>query len=101
MHVSDCGLKLTNERLVRLESASETLAALADVIRRANPAWAPGAMRLIIQANDAITDTVAHGLGYKLRFLQRHGGEVPRDLVALFDKYFPAPASAPEKPEAP
>jgi hypothetical protein len=61
MKGSFLGPRLSRRDIVDLNKASQSLAAAAEVIQRANPAWAAGPINAIIVANDIVVRILEKG----------------------------------------
>ncbi len=61
MKGSFLGPRLSRRDIGDLNKASQSLAAAAEVIQRANPAWAAGAINAIIVANDIVVRILEKG----------------------------------------
>ena len=73
MGVHQSGARITMRDVNDLNLASEQLAAAADMIKRANPVWAPATVQLLIEANTTIVRIQHKGARAFARYLEKHG----------------------------
>ena len=79
MKGSFLGPRLSRRDIQELNKASQSLAAAAEVIQRANPAWAAGPINAIIVANDIVVRILERGGRAVERYEARHGTQAPAD----------------------
>jgi len=73
------GARISVRDLQEIDSASNRLAAVAAQVKRANPAWAPAVIELLIEANDVILRIQAKGAGTFARYLEKRGLQSTQD----------------------
>jgi hypothetical protein len=73
MGIHQSAARLSMRDVNDLNQASEQLAALAQMIRRVNPAWCEGAVNLIISVNNTVVRLQEKGATAYARYLERHG----------------------------
>jgi hypothetical protein len=79
MKGSFLGPRLSRRDIQELNRASNSLAAAAEVIQRANPAWAAGAINAIIVANDIVVRILDKGGRAVERFTARIGAQAGQE----------------------
>ena len=69
--------RLNRQDITDLNNASEQLAALAALIKRANPQWCDAAVANLIAVNNTIVRLQNKGAAAIARHLERHGIQEP------------------------
>lgn len=74
------GPRLSRREIRALNDASNSLAAAAETVQRANPAWAAGVINAIIVANNIVVAIVERGGRAVERYNAKHGTKAPQDV---------------------
>lgn len=73
------GPRLSRRMIRELNDASNSLAAAAETIQRANPAWAAGVINSIIVANNIVVGILERGGRAVERYNAKHGPQAGQD----------------------
>lgn len=73
------GPRLSRRDIRALNDASNSLAAAAETIQRANPAWAAGVINSIIVANNIVVGILERGGKAVERYTAKHGAQGAQD----------------------
>lgn len=84
------GPRLSRRDIRALNDASNSLAAAAETIQRANPAWAAGVINSIIVANNIVVAILERGGRAVERYTAKHGTDAPQEVSSE-----PGPAENP------
>src|SRR5574340_55308 len=85
-----------------LAIASAALAAVADAIQRAKPAWGPPCIAMLISANDTLVRLNQKGIAAFRKAAVRFPGKFTPELLAQLDagtQEAPEPETPPEEPK--
>ena len=97
MSVTNHAARLSVRDVRDLAIASQCLAAVANALQRAKPAWGPPCLSMLIQANDTLVRLNQKGLIAFRKAAVRFPGKFTPELLAQLDAG-PGEAAEPETP---